>query len=392
MKKKNPEEALQAQSHEESKENCALPGASPIISKNPQLKNLVKPSSKPKISIGSRGEEVKKIALGYNFYFTVFSRLKQGIHPSKIAEQLGMSKQNINYYISSLKREGYIKKIGYGVWEIVKELEVKEVKITSKAGSKVFTSFHDFASRKPMPLFRMEPNKIRGHAFTFTIKVKSLRHWNKKTEILEKLKIPYIMVGIGKNTPRIEFRGHKIWLCNESIVIYYPDYRQYFTETAQEARKYAIYDLQQLLMGLEGLLGVNIKIGNKYVFKVSRQHYSLVKNALAHQYDKEGKKLYVYASDERLCFVIDNSLQLHEFEALHPERAVEGANKVQTYFKEVEELEGYTPKFVVNTIGSLAANFEYHSENLRSHVEAVKNLSKGVNALVKQVKKLGRKN
>ena len=125
--------------------------------------------------------EEKKINLDFeevknqeskNFYLTVYNQIKEGIRPSEVCKKFNISKQNLNYYLSTLKRSGCIKKIGYGVWEICKEFDDKKVKETIRL-------------TKYQPV-NIKPDLVRGHAFQFKLKIPKLRNWEKREEILKK--------------------------------------------------------------------------------------------------------------------------------------------------------------------------------------------------------------
>lgn len=78
-------------------------------------------------------EEVKKRSK--NFYLIVLQHIRQGSNPAEISKNLKITKQQLNYYISTLKKLGCIEKIGYGTWKYVKDLDIKEVKKRSKKNS-----------------------------------------------------------------------------------------------------------------------------------------------------------------------------------------------------------------------------------------------------------------
>ncbi len=67
--------------------------------------------------------EVKKRDL----YLTVFNLIKKGESPMNISKILNISKQNLQYYINYLKNNGYINKIGYGTWEVKKEVKTSSL-------------------------------------------------------------------------------------------------------------------------------------------------------------------------------------------------------------------------------------------------------------------------
>lgn len=68
-------------------------------------------------------KEVKKRSKKKNFYLTVFNLIKEGKSPSNICKILNISKQRLQYYIGKLKDRGNISKIGYGTWEVKKEVK-----------------------------------------------------------------------------------------------------------------------------------------------------------------------------------------------------------------------------------------------------------------------------
>jgi len=320
-------------------------------------------------------EEVKNKE-SKNFYLTVYNQIKEGVRPSEICKEFNISKQKLNYYLSSLKRSGCIRKIGYGVWEICREFDEKKVKETTR-----------LAKYQPV---NIKPDYVRGHAFQFKLKIPKLRNWEKREEVLKKKGIKFKELNhlIGKGQ-EITIKDKKIWLTNKSIIIF--EKSSYLTKTAKDARQYAMYDLFELVRSLESTLVASFKINKKYRFKVSRQHYSLVKNALAKQYKRDGKKLQVY-SEDGLWFVIDNSYNLHEAETVHPETAVDDNTKVQNFFNGLKETENYTPQIMMKAVTMNAQNLDSYAVHLDAHVKSVKKLGKGVDKLtevhVQTVKKL----
>jgi len=314
-------------------------------------------------------KEVKKQLGSKNFYLLVFDLLKTGLRPSQICLKLSISKQSLNYYLATLKRQGLITKVGYGVWEIK---EVKEVK-------------KQLTDRYTSPV-ELQPDQVRGHGIQFTLSIpKNLRNWDKRKELLTKVGIEFKdMPNIFGGAELLEFKGKKIILTNKSIIVNEP--KDYLTDTADKAKSKAIYCFLAFVKSLESHLKANLSYGGQYKFKVTRQHYALVKNALAKQYDSEGKKLEVYSAGE-LWFIIDNSFNLHEAETVNPQTADTDNLKVQAFFNGIKRYEGFTPEFVVNSIGQNTANLDYYAKNLQAHVDSIKKLGTAVEELVKIVKK-----
>lgn len=323
-------------------------------------------------------KEVKKTTRGdktsKNFYFTVFSLIKQGLSPAKICEDLSISKQKLNYYLSSLKHSGFIKKIGYGVWTISKEFDLKEVKKTTRVAKR--------------QLEEMKSDTVRGHAFQFVLQLpKNLPNWDKREEIFNKMGFnyaPLVLGGINRGQ-KIKFKGRKIWLTDGSIILY--EKSSFMADTAELAKDYAISNIMSVLRALEKVLRADFSFAGKYKFRVSRQHYALVKNALAKQYDKEGKKLKIY-NHTGLWFLIDNSFNLHEAETVHSKTAVQDNTKVQNFFNGLKETENYTPQFVVTALANQTQNLDQYAIHLKSHIKSVQDLGAGVTELVKVIQEL----
>ncbi|MBM3191435.1 MAG: hypothetical protein FJZ63_02110 [Chlamydiae bacterium] len=280
----------------------------------------------------------------------------------------------MQYYLSSLKQKGLIKKIGYGVWETSTNINPQEVQKTTRLThinpQQICTSF--------------APDTVRAHAFQFTFEVpENLRNWDKRKEILQKLGISFKELKVFGGGEQIEFKGRKVWLTNKSIIIF--EKASYLAETAEQAKSYAVAEALETIKAFEHHIQANL---GRYRFKVSRQHYALIKNALAKQYDKEGNKLYVASEQGSFWFIIDNSFNLHEAETIHPKTAVQDNKKIQDFFNGVKQLEGFTPQFVVNSLGIQAQNIENYAVHLKSHVKSVQDLGAAVLELVKVVKEL----
>ena len=129
------------------------------------------------------------------FYFSIYNHLKQGTPPSHIKKGketnsicafLNISKQNLNYYLSSLKKKGIIKKgKGLGNWEILKDLSEKELlkefkpskKILSLGtGRKPITNLHAFQINFPILEGKVEDSdwKIKERLKNWIPKYKGL--------------------------------------------------------------------------------------------------------------------------------------------------------------------------------------------------------------------------
>ena len=310
-----------------------------------------------------------------SFYLSIVQQISQGINPPQICQNLKVSKQNLQYYLTKLKQAGVIRKLGYGSWEIAddKFLVKKEVK------NHLRVAMNDPCQSS---LYLFEQDSIRGHAFVFTLKIPDgLRNWNNQNRefFLAKRDIGFTNLTTFGGGQRIIYKGRKVWLTNKSLIIY--EKSSYLADTAMDAKSHAIYNFISLIKSLERLLHADFteRAGRQYSFKVSRQHYALIKNALAKQYDAQGKKLNIY-SDQGLWFLIDNSFNLHEAETVHPETADTDNAKVQNFFNSLKE-QPLTTGFILKVMNGIQQNQLVFAQNMGSHIKVIKDLGNGVNEL-----------
>jgi len=211
---------------------------------------------------------------------------------------------------------------------------------------------------------------------------KGLRNWTneiRKRFLIER-ELDFAPLHIAGGGQRIVFKGRKVWLTNPSVVIF--DRSSYFAATSKESKQLALYKLFALVRQLERALQADFteRAGRQYRFKVSRQHYALVKNALAEQYDAEGKKLQVRTTSG-LWFVIDNSFNLHEAETVHAETADIDNQKVQDFFNSLKEYP-LTTDFILHVMNGIQQNQVLFAENIHSHIRAIQDLSFATKELV----------
>lgn len=307
----------------------------------------------------------------YNFDLLLLHYIQAGLSPSKICKMLRVKKQALQYHLDKLQRWRLISKVGYGVWEVSKtalDLQNRSTKSTQVTLDKALGN-----------LYLLRRDSVRGHAFMFTLQVPpELQNWtNRKRELyLTENGIAFTMLNIPGGGQRLIFKGRKVWLTNPSVIIY--EKGSYFADTAKLAKKLALAKLLSLVKSLERSLHADFtfRAGREYRFKVSRQHYALVKNSLAEQYDHEGKKLMV-SNSQGLWFVIDNSFNFHEAETVHPETADLDNGPVQEFFNSLKD-HPVTPEFILEAMAGIVRNQMLYSENMRAHVQAVQNLGDGV--------------
>jgi len=268
---------------------------------------------------------VKKTSKNINLDLTIYFFVKQGLNPTQIMKKLKLTKQRVNYYISSLKKRNLIRKIGYGVWEIT--------------GNYIPNKSKNQSMRHQVPSVNLlTPDLVRGHAFIFVFALpNNLRNWDKREKVLARLKIPFKRMNWYGTAQKIVFQKHKIVLTNKSIVIY--EKKSFFADNSTESKSLAVSYILNLVKALESRFNANFRYSmGQYRFRISRQHYSLIKNSLAKQYDEEGNQLYIYDAGEP-WLVIDNSFNLHELETLHARTADKDSIKVKSFFTGLKRLD-----------------------------------------------------
>jgi hypothetical protein len=124
-----------------------------------------------------------------------------------------------------------------------------------------------------------------------------------------------------------------VHLTNSSVIIY--EKESYIADLAKDAKSNAINHFFRLVRGLERHLKADFSTCGQYKFRVTRQHYALIKNALAKQYDEKGQRLELYAANG-IWFVIDNSYNLKEAETVNPKDADIDNEKVQNFFNSLK--------------------------------------------------------
>ncbi len=327
-----------------------------------------------------------------NFALSGIELLKQGKNLLQVASELNISRQRLDYYLKPLKIDGIIKRIGYGVWEVNEEKLKK-----SSIGNKAKRSKKKSAVANPqkgdlriLPSFKSD--NVRGHAFQFTLKLPGipvLRNWNRRREYLMKNKIEYKKIGTNWKGERIMIDNHKVWLTPISIIVYFPNFRSFMGRTAQDTKNYAIYEFKRIISRVETLLRVSFRINNNYKFKVSRQHYALIKNSLARQCDKEGNKLFCY-TEQGLWFIIDNSYNLHEAETIHPGTALTDNEKVQNWFNGLKETP-ITPGEILQMQYNQTKQQEYYAENIKIHTNSIIKLEQSISIMNGLLKKMDKR-
>ena len=335
------------------------------------------------------GKEVQKTTRSTNLDFDIFMHIVKGSYPSKIAKELGISKSNVNYYISSLKERKLIEMRGRGAWIAVKNYSPRRYKKTTRVARKQL--------RQGLYLNDFDPNTIRAHAFQFKLQLpRDILNWTneKREELFKKSKIRFQplkhLFGGGQ---RIKFRGRKIHITNKSIIIY--EKASYFATTSKQAQTTAMIKILYLIKALERKLRANnaFSINGKYKVKVTKQHFALIKNSLASIYNEPTRKKLEVHNEKGLWLLIDNSFNLDELEAVHSLDAPTDSQGIKDYLNSHERT-GFkvTPEFVVDSIAKTHLDVQQFTKagaeygvNIQTHIGAIKQLGDAITELTKLI-------
>jgi len=287
---------------------------------------------------------------------TLLNHIKSGKKPIILVKQLNISPQLLSYHLKELQRKGIIKKLTKGVWEIVKD----NLELTSKVKT------------------------IRGHGFIWIIKLpQEIKGWNKRVEILTKNNINFLKKG---NTIRIIIKDKKVWLNNNSIIIYEP--KSFYATLPLETRKLAVYELLETIKSIESTLRMNL---HGFKFKTKREHYALVKNDIAIQVNKDGERLYLTDNGE-WWGVIDKSNNGDEFEFFKTPSysgLVNSSGALGYYNSHKDTNWQVTPKFILNGFNEINKDREEFRKEIKEFAVALNKHIPAYEGMGNYTKKLG---
>jgi DNA-binding Lrp family transcriptional regulator len=285
-------------------------------------------------------KEVKKYPHKQDFNLTILNLLKEGLNPIDISNKLNISMPNLSYYLRKLKNNGNIKKVGYGTWE------VKNLSLNTQS------------------------KQIRGHAFIWKIKL------NKKFDWISLLKNKDYRL-VRNLIPRLYIKEHKVWLGEKSIIVY--ENKSFYASNSINSRKYAVICLFEVLEALERELSINLR---PYVFKPKREHYGMIKNDLARQYNRNNEKMIIKDDIEGEWLWIDDSESLGELETKNIVRS----KQVQDWWNDNKRYDfKVTPSFLMENINKVTNNQLIFANNIESHIEAIQTLSSSVKMLQEEI-------
>lgn len=230
-------------------------------------------------------------------------------------------------------------------------------------------------------------NQIRIHAQQFSIQI----IWKdyKYKQLLEK-------------TNQIEVDGNTISLWLGNIDIY--SNQSFYGDTLSHAFYKSAEYWKRLFARLEHEVNCILTKPRCQNIKMVRLHISETNNEIAKEIDNTGDRWFkVYApEDGKLCFLIDNSFNLHEFETVHSKTAKPDMEKVGKVFLDIRENESYLPSDSKSMVDKLVIvssnmlqyadktneNIAWLAENIKLHGPAWSGITKEAGNIRKEVKRL----
>jgi len=302
----------------------------------------------------------------------------------QVASLLGISETTLSYHLTILRKIDVIRKVGYGTWEVVHANK-----------QRIYSPFHRVKkeskqlriskpSRLPQAIelrnnTETDQDMIVSHAFLFTLQLPSLAKWNKegRRKYLAAKGIEHTPVNQGE---RLEVNGWKVHLTNLSLVGYAPKGERWVARTAQEGFQAAVFDFLIVIQKIESMLGVSLRSQGQYKLKVRREHHGFIRNALAKQYVREGKRLAVHDELGRWLLIdlslTEGELETHAGGTEERVKDIRDANKkVQDFFNGVKATGG-TPQMILENDARIQEKLLAYAEHIETHVKVMQQIGK----------------
>jgi len=312
----------------------------------------------------SKKEQTKKFYLTILYHIRDYNRLP-------VEGEIGISKQNMNYYVKKLKIDEVIYSPSYSVWHL------NEDKLKVFLGNNI-QSRSKKTDEHTNPLKAHLPSKLttRGHGYAFGLKIKSFMGWN---VIRGKLKGKWIK---NDTVKRIMVKGRKVWLCKDSIVVYFKKGESMWGDSGASSKKHAIHEFIVTVKKIEKQIGHSFKINKEYLFKITKSEYANINNVLAKDYNDKNKKLKIYNKRGELWALCDKSFNRDEFETVHSKTSEQDYdNVVMKFFNSLKT--HYEETGESFTIDKLMSGLNQTLDSHRVAVENIKDTTKQVNIITK---------
>ena len=220
-------------------------------------------------------------------------------------------------------------------------------------------------------------NQIRIHAQQFSIKI--LWKDNKYKQLLEKAN-------------QINIDGNTVTLWSNSIDVYVN--QSFYGDDVQHTIGKSMVYWNHFTAKLEHEVNCILKKPRSQNIKMVRCHYAETNNEFAKDIDNKNERfLKVYTKDDgKLWFLIDNSFNLHEAEAVHSKTGKEDMEKVKDVFNDIRDKDFYLPSdtkqlvdgLVKASLNLVEANTNIH-ENLNSQLKLLEIQTRSTAALAQNI-------
>ncbi|MFB5623304.1 MAG: hypothetical protein ACE5RP_00085 [Nitrosopumilus sp.] len=325
--------------------------------------------------------------------------MRQGMYPKQIAEELFSSykypKQSLQRYITILKKNNVIEKRGYGVWDIDNKAFKNFMESEYKRG---YVHKHNND--------QYEENTARGHGFQITLKLPGKLLKNEKRSLLNRRKIDWLP------SDHVTWQGEKIvmdyWtivFAQNSILFSFSEDMSIYGENAKYTFIEMMYIFKRTIRKLEKLFSTSFKKttrhGKAYNFRVTKEHYALIKNLDAKYLNDEKHKLFVYNEEGELWLLVDHSHNEDELELVQAGKALSHEDKMRNHYNSIKDTSMDYYKVLdmfgktENQIQSLnsswekyAKDMEFFAENQATHVGSIKTLGTGVKDMTNVIKEM----
>lgn len=275
----------------------------------------------------------------------------------QIAKYRGVSRQSIYKVINKLKKKGFINIHG-GLTHI---------------GIGGLSSFIGFRNKK----------RYHNIAYKIEIKEKS-RNWDQKRSSFTLLSAWNKRVDL-KNTyyDLFSMGNVKIKTTTRSIILYLP---AIYGDTVEDCVVRSMDMLFDKLPEVENLFKIRLIKNKTANITLISQECARLQDAFARIYSSEGKKLQVKDAKGNVWLLIDMSYNVNELETVSNKSADEDMVIVDTFYNDLRR-NPTTFGEVLDVVNGIVKNQAIFDANMKSHIEAVKQLGRAVNLLTEKIEK-----
>jgi len=287
----------------------------------------------------SKKRSTKQVQIGVkkNLNLTIYEELKSGLNPAQISKKYGWSKSRISNHVKSLKDQNLIKKIGYGVWEIVENM-LPENKF-----------------KQGVPLSPQVQKKWRFHNIHYVIE--PFQFAPRYAQIINSI---------------IDWREWKAKFHKKTIEIQLRSKHDFIDVDKYKVIREADESFNRTLFELQNKYGFQAWKQGEANIKLVNQHLARTPSGIADT--REGKEhLKIRSKDGKIFFLTDKS-KSSEHEYVNPTRAIVDSEKVEPYLNDFLENQPPTNTQLAIFIKEQAKNNIETSAGLNAIVTLLKNL------------------